>query len=356
MTRVSDNSGKFALNFALSKAKKKLEDLQLKGSSLKNFTRPSENPVANINYLQISGRMSDNKQFLSNITYAKTQLDYTEKAIEELTDIMVKAKEMAIAQSSDFYNENVKKNVSREVMQLKNQALAIANRRLGNKYIFAGFKTSTRPFDDDGAYRGDIGRVSLEVSKDFFIPTNLNGIEVFFSGAGTKDTQVSPLAPFPRMQIDQKTNDHIYDKSRVIGGRNLASVTDTSDKNLEAIYQQELKGTHRRNNIFTQLHTFVNALENNQSNVIQDLLPKIDNSIDRLINMRTRIGALQRSLDDSENNIEKQDVSNASQKSAMADADVAELYTELAKQQNLLQATYKSGQGTLNKSLLDFLR
>lgn len=94
---------------------------------------------------------------------------------------MNKAKEIAIAQSSDFYDANIRENVSNEIKQLRNQALAIANKRVGNKYLFGGFKTLSKPFTDAGEYKGDLGKVTVEVSKDFFVPINLNGYEVFYS-------------------------------------------------------------------------------------------------------------------------------------------------------------------------------
>lgn len=358
MTRVSDNSGKFALNFAISNAKKRLEDLQIKGSSLKRVTKPSDDPVANLQILSLSNRMSTSDQFLRNSDYAKSYVEYTENAIEELTDIMAKTKELAIAQSSDLYNDEVRKNVAKEVSQLNKQALAIANRRLGSKYIFGGYSTLSRPFNDEGKYNGDTGRISLEVTKDFYVPINLHGAEVFFSDEKVKDQRLTPLAPFPEIRVKENLDEKPQEiDGKIMGGRDLASVDPDSTK--ASFRGEDLRQDDQplqKDNIFTILATLTSALENADSESVRDLLTRIDSSMDRLITMRTRLGAIHNSISNAQLNGEKSQVADATQKSQLADADVAELYTELIKQKSVLEATYKSGQNILNKNLLDFIR
>ena len=92
MSRVSENSSSASIKFALNKTKEKLEDLQLKGSTLKKTTRPSDDPIGNVESLTISSRTSDNDQYIKNADYAQLHLSVAEKSIEELTDILVKAK------------------------------------------------------------------------------------------------------------------------------------------------------------------------------------------------------------------------------------------------------------------------
>src|SRR5690606_28080035 len=128
-----------------------------------------------------------------NADYALLQLSVTERSLEEVTDLLTKAKEIAISQASDFYNADVRKTVANEIIQLRNMAMSIANKRVGQKYIFGGYKTLSKPFAEDGTYNGDRGRSTLEISKDFFIPTNLHGEEIFFSDAEKTFKQPTPL-------------------------------------------------------------------------------------------------------------------------------------------------------------------
>ncbi len=335
MTRVSENSASHSLQFALSKTKQKMEDLQLKGSTLKSISKPSDNPVSNVEALALNSATNDNVQYLKNADFALTYLNVTEKSLEELTDIVNKAKEIAIAQSSDFFNGDVRKNVATEVQQLYNQTLSIANRKVGLKHIFSGYNTLTVPFDSEGGYKGDNGRTTLEVSKNFFVPINLHGKEVFYSSDDSAPME-HPLEKFDNLEkIDSKKENQKF--------RDLAS-QDTTD------------GFKSRDNIFAQLKGLTTALENNDPKTIQALLEKFDNSITRLITLRTKVGSIANSIETTKSTIESENIDHASRRSTLLDADVAELFADIQKQQAILKTTYQSSQGVLSNTLMDFLK
>ena len=71
-----------------------------------------------------------------------------------------------------------------EVTHLRDELLALANTRDSNKeYIFAGYQSHTRPFEDVGgsgyAYRGDSGRRYLQIASDRQVADGDNGLDVF---------------------------------------------------------------------------------------------------------------------------------------------------------------------------------
>lgn len=344
MVRVSENSGRASFQFALNKAKRKMENLQLKGTSLKRITRPSDDPIGNVESLNISSAQGDLKQYSRNIDYAKTQLHATDKALEQLGDILIKAKEIAIAQASDFYGEGIRKNVANEVYQLRNQALSIANKRIGQRYIFGGFKSLDKPFTPDGKYHGDKGHVTVEISKDFFIPINLHGAEIFFTTDDSSNKIEHPLKKFPELEHKNKHEGENQKVNDVGMGRDLASVTEAEG------------GFVKINNMFAQLEALATALENDDAVLVQGLLEKFDATIDRLVGLRTRIGSLTNSADSSEVVHEADNVNFAERKSKVQDADIADLFANITKQQGILKATYQSAHGTINQNLLDFLR
>ncbi|WP_372653913.1 flagellar hook-associated protein FlgL [Halobacteriovorax sp.] len=332
MSRVSENSSSAALNFSLGKAKSKLEDLQMKGSTLKDISRPSDNPISNVEALSITSNMSDNKQYQRNADYALLHLNVTEKSLEQLTDLLVKAKEIAISQSSDFYNADVRKNIANEVNQLRNLALSIANKRVGQKHIFSGYSTLTKPFDVDGNYKGDKGHTTVEVAKDFFLPLNLNGHEIFYSSDDTSDKNIHPLEKLKK------------------------SVNEQTEENKRELASSEGERLHKRDNIFAQLESLSVALETNDAGLIQSLLEEFDESISRLITLRTRVGSITSSVMNSKSRLESENIEGATRKSKLVDADIAEVFSDITKHQNVLKTTYKSSQGLMNQNLMDFLR
>jgi flagellar hook-associated protein 3 FlgL len=349
MTRVSEGSSAAAIKYSINKTKRKLEKLQLQGATLKSMSSPSDDPVSNVESMQLQSIRKDNGQYMRNADFALMQLNVTEKSLENLTEILSKAKEIAIAQSSDIYNPEVRKNVANEVIQLRNMALSIANKRIGQRYIFGGFKTLETPFDRNGNYRGDEGHITLEVSKDFFVQTNLNGAEVFFADSKFDSNEDHPLNEFPEMNSSPRNEENLKNTKETMPNgvdkaRELASVENAK------------QGYERRENIFSLLETLSNALENGDADVVQNLLERFDDATSRLITMRTRVGSIVGSVENSKNTLESDNIDNAARRSKIVDADIAELFTDLSKQQEVLKTTYKSTQGLLNQKLLDFLR
>ena len=335
MTRVSENSQTAALKFAINRTKEKMENLQMKGTTLKSISKPSDNPLSNVEALSLTSTTNDNNQYAKNADFALLNLNVTEKSIEELTDIMTKAKEIAISQASDFFNADVRKNVSNEIQQLYNQALAIANKKVGIKHIFSGFNTLTVPFDNNGKYQGDSGHITLEVSRNFYVPINLTGDEVFYSDQEASAVE-SPLDQFKQFE---KTPTGMQ-------SRDLAS---NDEEFTETGYKS-------RDNVFSQLQALVSGLENNDSKMIQGLLEKFDGTVSRLITLRTKIGSIANSVESSKNMMEKENIDHVARKSNLLDADVADLFADINKQQAILKTTYQSSQGAMNQTLMDFLR
>ncbi|HLW56941.1 MAG TPA: flagellar hook-associated protein FlgL [Bacteriovoracaceae bacterium] len=324
MSRVSENSSIHAINYAVGKTKSKVEDLQMKGSTLKRVSKPSDDPVGNVELLAIRSQNIDAGQYLRNTNFANTQLAYTETVLEELTDILTKAKELAVGQASSIYGPEIREGVAKEIHQLRNQALSLANKRMGNRYIFSGQKILTRPFDQHGNYHGDRNKIQVEINKDVFIPINITGEELFFSKEKKQlSKQDLEMAPLPSLD------------------RGLASISEEPETT---------------SSIFSELYALENALLTDNPEVIQGLLEKLDSSIDRVVAFRTRIGALSNTATNAESNIEKTKLLNEAHKSKIEDADVAELFSALQKEQNVLKATYQASSNLMNTNLMDFLR
>ena len=300
MTRVSENSSQTIVHYNLNKNKKRLEDLQLQGSTLKTMVRPSDNPLGHVETLSLRSQINDNRQYIRNANSALLNLNTTEESLRELTNVIIRAKEIAIAQSSDFYNAETRASVAREVKELRLQALKIGNKHLGSRYLFAGFKSLSRPFTPSGEYQGDTGRIRLEVARDFFIPVNLHGKEIFYSAPTGNEEKTQGL--------------------------------------------------------LQQLETLNSALRNNHPDLVRSLLEKLDDTLTRLITLRTQVGAIVNSVESSKKTIESEDVDSHIRKSNLEDADVAKLFSDFAQQKNILKASYQTSESAINQTLLDFLK
>ncbi len=329
MSRVSENSSVNSINYAVGKTKGKVEDLQMKGSTMKRVSKPSDDPVANVELLAIRSQNIDADQYMRNLHFAQTQLNYTENVIEDLTNILIKAKELAIGAASTIYSPEIREGVSKEIHQLRQQALSLANKRMGNRYLFAGHNVLTRPFDTEGKYHGDTNKINIEINKDVFIPVNIHGKELFFS-KGTK--------PLDRNDINLKKEEVDLTVPQM---RGLASAEENKEVEVS---------------VFDELRALENAMLTDNPNIIQGLLEKFDTSLERVVKLRTEIGALSNTVSNSENNIEKTKLLNESHKSKLEDADVTDIFGNLQKEQSVLKATYQASANLMNTNLMDFLR
>jgi flagellar hook-associated protein 3 FlgL len=330
MSRVSENSSVNSINYAVGKTKSKVEDLQLKGSTMKRVAKPSDDPVGNVELLAIRSQNIDAGQYLRNLNFAQTQLSFTENVLEELTDILVKAKELSVGQASSIYGPEIRAGVAKEIHQLRQQVLSLANKRMGNRYLFSGQKVLTRPFDQNGQYQGDQNKINIEINKDVYVPININGHELFFS---------KQKRPAERSDLELRPQDVDLDRDTSLA-RNPAS-------------QQEGEVPV---SIFDELRSLENALLTDNPQIIQGLLERLDDTIDRVVAFRTEVGALTNTISNAETNIEKVKLLNEAHKSKIEDADVAELFAEMQKEQAVLKATYKASSNLMNTNLMDFLR
>ena len=87
----------------------------------------------------------------------------------DLAEVVLRAKEIALSQSSSASSgEETRLGVAEEVVQLIKHAISTGNRRVGDRYLFGGYKTQTPPIDSDGIYSGDDGHMMVEIAEDVF--------------------------------------------------------------------------------------------------------------------------------------------------------------------------------------------
>jgi flagellar hook-associated protein 3 FlgL len=178
--RISDNQNYDTLRNNIFRSKERMDNLQSEASTMKKLNTPSDDPVSAAKVLEVRTEKMNNDQYQTNAKLAESFLTNSEQALTELSDIIVRAKEIAISQSSGASaNSDTRLGVAEEVTQLYNQAVAAGNRRIGDRYLFGGYKTQNPPIDPSGRYQGDNGQTMVEIAKDVFLSMNVTGLEAF---------------------------------------------------------------------------------------------------------------------------------------------------------------------------------
>ena len=119
-----------------------------------------------------------------NVDHLITRYATEEGALSSASDILIRAKELAIQASNATMSSEDRKIVAIEVAGLKAELLALANSKdVGGQAMFGGAKTKTDPFvvDAEGkvSYEGDSRQTMIEVSENRQLAKNRSGLEVF---------------------------------------------------------------------------------------------------------------------------------------------------------------------------------
>lgn len=368
--RIADKMAFDQVKGNIAKNRSQMSELQNQAATQKRVTKPSDDPLAASRVLSNRIDLQGNKQFGKSMTYAKSFLEFTDQSLGDLGEVLVRAKELAIGQANDGTgNEHSRRVVATEVEQLYNQAVAIGNRKLGDRFIFGGFSTQTPPFDAKGDYNGDAGEMMIHIDKESFLPMNVPGGRVFLGKGVSENGMVKNGPPQARTieEFQQQRLDLLYEQTAPVGEdppqssvatRGPASVMRTPSP-VEMPNMQATEATTAQEsgiNLFHAIRDFMISLNANDKAGVQDSLEVLDAAINQVVLTRSQVGSRASALDNYMATVERQKVDNKSAISQLEDADVFSTVSDINKAESTLQATLETSGKMIQPSLLQFLR
>lgn len=359
--RIADKMNYNQVQKNISKNRTDMNDLQNQAATQKKINKPSDDPLATTRVLTARTEERVNNQFVKSINQAKSFLEFSDQSLNELSELLVRVKELAISQSSDASANAQTRNVTaQEIQQIFNQAVQIGNRKLGERYIFSGFKTQTMPFNSSGEYFGDGGDLKVQAQKDQFIAMNLPGSSVFLGQGISKDGLVRPGQITPKTvedldqirQTEQQSQEMFEeDQQNKVLLRGPAS-TGTN----KTISQKDPSNEDPGVNIFTVIQGLEVSLRTDDKQGIQQSLDLIDQAISQVVLARAEIGSRIMTVNGTQDALQKAIVDNKTTASLLEDADVFQVVSEINKTDAALKATLETSGKMIQPSLLDFLR
>ena len=347
--RIADKMQFESVNGNIQKNRSQMSELQNQAATQKRVNKPSDDPLAAARVLTTRVDLQGNRQYVKNLTYAKNFLETTDQALGDLTEVLTRAKELAINQSSDASaNEETRRTVATEVEQLSNSMVNIGNRKLADRFIFAGFRTQAAPFTHEGAYQGDAGEMNVNVDKGAYLPMNVPGSRVFL-GIGINEFGAVKGAP-PQAKSIPELHRQNHDEP-IKGAPELIDELPTSLDPDEADRAAPL-GV----NVFRIMKDLEISLRTNDKSGVQDSLNLIDSALSQVVSSRSQVGSRAASLQSLTAGLEKAKIDDQSTISSLEDADIFETVTDINKTQSTLQATLQTSGKIVQQSLMDFLR
>ena len=347
--RIADKMQYDSVNGNIQKNRSQMSDLQNQAATQKRVNKPSDDPLAAARVLSTRVDLQGNRQYVKNLTYARGFLEFTDQALGDLTEVLVRAKELAINQASDASgNEETRRTVATEIEQLSHSMVGIGNRKLADRFIFGGFRTQSAPFTRDGTYQGDEGEMNVNVDKGAFLPMNVPGSRVFL-GIGINEFGAVKGAPPQARSVAELHQQNVEEP--IEGAPEL-----TDDLPERLLPDETERAAPLGVNLFRIIKDLEVSLRTNDKAGVQDSLDLIDSALSQVVATRSQVGSRAASLNQLTAGLEKAKIDDQATISTLEDADVFETVSDINRTQATLQATLQTSGKIVQQSLMDFLR
>lgn len=360
--RISDKMGFNQVNHNLQKNRGEVAEMQNQAAIQKRVTKPSDDPVAATKVIGARTEQNSNGQYIKNINVAKSFLDTTDVSLGEISEVLMRMKELSIAQANDAgSSRETRRVVAEEVAQAYNQLVQIGNRKLGDRYIFGGYKTTTAPFDHEGNYRGDSGDMRIQIDKEAFVAMNLPGNRLYFGEGLQKDGAMRSQNENPRDVEELQT----YQQDRALQQIEAQEAEEdvvklrgpaSESPRLGTGFKSEVEEGTQGINILQALKNFEIALRVNDKAALQESIDQMDFSITQVVQARAQVGSRLQAMNHTQEALQKAVIDNKVTASLAEDSDVFQLVSEMSKADSTLKATLETSGKVLQPSLLDFLK
>lgn len=278
-------------------------------STGKKITRPSDDPVVAMKGMNYRSQLSNIEQYQRNLSEVHNWIDNTDEAMGEATLIMHKINDLTVQASNGTYDGDDRSNIGKEVDQLIDQLVNLANTRVNDKYLFNGTGTNGKMDDDDN------------LTPPFARKTNDEGDIIFEVSDNTEDVLIE-ISPGVRFKVNSDPT-NVFSEDFFNELQDLAN--DLNDDNIP----DEDIGSH---------------------------LGIIEGHLNNTLNHHAEVGARMNRVDLIENRLGNQAISAEDMMSDNEDADIVEVIMNLTMQETIHRASLSAGSRVLQPTLLDFLR
>jgi flagellar hook-associated protein 3 FlgL len=165
-----------------------------------------------------------------------------------------------------------------------------------------------------------------EVSKDVFVAMNISGVEV--------------LNTNPKAAIADR--EAMAEASRRPAGATPFQLSGNADgENI---------------NFFDEIQTLRIGLLTGDLDAIRNTLERFDSLHAKVIASRTKLGSRIQGLQTTQGALERHTLTNAALSSTLEDADMAQVVSDLAREETVFRSSLASSQKLIQPTLMDFLR
>ena len=282
----------------------RIADAQRDLSSGVRLHNPSDDPLAAHSALRLRGELEGVIADQSSVSDAKGWVSTTDTALGSLTEIVQRARELALQASNGTVSETDRKAIAAEIDQLIDMTKSAANATYGGRYVMAGSDTDAPPYamGASDAYGGNNDPLARRIGPGVSLQINVTADTILGEGNFTDPADTGLLASLRKLS---------YDLSNAAG---------------------------------------------TPADIGTDDIRRLDANLKAITSLRGNVGALANRIDAAGQRLAQSEEATTSLLSQAEDTDVAKALIDLTTQQSVYQAALRSGSALIQPSLLDFLR
>ena len=168
----------------MSSVQTKLTQSQAQMAQGKQIINASDAPNQAATIQRLKSILSRQESYQSSLNTVKARLQGEDTTMQSVSDLLVRAKEVAVQGANDTLSAGDKKTLAAEMQALRDQMLSLANTKDSNgNYLFAGSRVKQPAFAETAngspMYMGDQTRMNVRVSEQQSIPVNRTGTDAF---------------------------------------------------------------------------------------------------------------------------------------------------------------------------------
>lgn len=283
----------------------------------RQLQKPSDDPSGTAQTLNFRQSVSELVQYGKTMDQAKGFMSTAESALDSVSALLRQARTFAVQGASDNVSSETRQALAGQIQDIITQLGNLGNTTFGARYVFAGQRTSSPPFQASGsgfAYTGGTkaagdGDIVLDIGRGEALTINATGDNVF-SPLIQPDTpgSVGPPPVAPTKSILSQIRDDIN-----FGG--------------------SASGTLSRTDI-----------------------AELDDQINKVLAVRADLGSKIQRIDLTQQRNSQTQVNFTRFISDIEDADIPKAMVELQTAQTAYQAALQSTARAFQSSLLDFLK
>ena len=177
--RVTNKTVYDAVKFNLANIQEELHKANRVVATGKRISALSDDPVRLTESLHIRSALANIEQLGRNISMGKSWLAASESSLSQVQDIISDTRALCIQMANATISAAERASAAPIVQNNIDEIVSLANTEVNGQYVFAGWKTDTVPFGQDGTYYGDNHAFTIKISNDSIIEVGSDGQAIF---------------------------------------------------------------------------------------------------------------------------------------------------------------------------------